>query len=174
MVHAFTNSTDILHSSTQSQYWHRANWCLQERMRQCGCGKVRLLVLVVGQFHLEILDSACVQTINLPAISIWCACILENQDLVVGANDGQVRIFTRERSRVAPDALLQTFNQSISRNAISRYEMTSSRFYLCEAIVLAMWIKRNCRVWKCWRSQVLERSEYHCGFRKQRPTSRYG
>nr|AAA39943.1 phospholipase A-2-activating protein [Mus musculus] len=43
----------------------------------------------------------CAQTIRLPAQSIWCCCVLENGDIVVGASDGIIRVFTESEERTA-------------------------------------------------------------------------
>ena len=42
---------------------------------------------------------ACVQTLVHPAISVWCVAALPNGDLVTGASDGVIRLFTRDPSR---------------------------------------------------------------------------
>src|SRR4051794_16336130 len=41
----------------------------------------------------------CIQTITLPAISIWSVSVQPNGDIVCGSSDSDVRVFTREKER---------------------------------------------------------------------------
>jgi phospholipase A-2-activating protein len=51
-------------------------------------------------------DGRCIQTILLPAISVWAVSALENGDLLTGASDGFARVFSRDKRRMAdPDVL---------------------------------------------------------------------
>ncbi|XP_048826154.1 phospholipase A-2-activating protein isoform X1 [Brienomyrus brachyistius] len=60
----------------------------------------------------------CTQTIRLPAQSIWCCCVLPNGDIVVGASDGTIRVFTESDERVAGAADLQAFEDELSKSII--------------------------------------------------------
>ncbi|KAJ8959902.1 hypothetical protein NQ318_011639 [Aromia moschata] len=55
-----------------------------------------------------------VQTIDLPAQSVWCVACLPNGDIVTGTSDGIVRIFTQDESRVADEANLTKFNEEVN------------------------------------------------------------
>ena len=52
------------------------------------------------------------QTIDLPAQSIWCVKLLPNQDIVCGASDGLIRIFTSNPERYADAETIQRFEES--------------------------------------------------------------
>jgi len=67
-------------------------------------------------------DGECIQTINLPAISIWCVNTLPNGDIVCGSNDGVARVFTRYESRIADPGLVHEFEKSLADFAIPKYE----------------------------------------------------
>ncbi|KAM3857742.1 phospholipase A-2-activating protein [Diretmus argenteus] len=60
----------------------------------------------------------CSQTIRLPAQSVWCCCILSNGDIVVGASDGLIRVFTEAEDRVASPQDLQAFEDELSKSTI--------------------------------------------------------
>ncbi|KAL4641576.1 phospholipase A-2-activating protein isoform X1 [Arapaima gigas] len=60
----------------------------------------------------------CSQTIRLPAQSVWCCCVLPNGDIVVGASDGIIRVFTESDERVASAEDLQAFEEELSRATI--------------------------------------------------------
>ncbi|XP_028911100.1 phospholipase A-2-activating protein isoform X2 [Ornithorhynchus anatinus] len=60
----------------------------------------------------------CAQTIRLPAQSIWCCCVLDNGDIVVGASDGIIRVFTASLDRTASIAELQAFDSELSQATI--------------------------------------------------------
>ncbi|XP_051817408.1 phospholipase A-2-activating protein isoform X1 [Antechinus flavipes] len=60
----------------------------------------------------------CAQTIRLPAQSIWCCCVLENGDIVVGASDGIIRVFTESIERTANPEELQAFENELSQATI--------------------------------------------------------
>lgn len=49
----------------------------------------------------------------LPAESVWAVAALKNGDLVTGTSDGYVRIFTKDASRVADDAVLTTYDANV-------------------------------------------------------------
>ena len=59
------------------------------------------------------------QTITHPAISVWSvASCSQNGDIVTGASDRIVRIFTRSKDRHADDAVLQAYDESVKASAI--------------------------------------------------------
>ncbi|NWX92594.1 PLAP protein, partial [Nothoprocta ornata] len=60
----------------------------------------------------------CAQTIRLPAQSVWCCCVLENGDIVVGASDGIIRVFTESSERTASAEEIQAFENELSQASI--------------------------------------------------------
>ncbi|KAF7244575.1 Phospholipase A-2-activating protein [Varanus komodoensis] len=60
----------------------------------------------------------CTQTIRLPAQSAWCCCVLNNGDLVVGASDGIIRVFTESLERTASLEEIQAFENELSKATI--------------------------------------------------------
>ena len=46
-------------------------------------------------------DGSLVQTITIPAISVWTVSTLNNGDLVCGSSDNFVRVFTRSQKMIA-------------------------------------------------------------------------
>uniref|UniRef100_A0A8D0FIJ4 Phospholipase A2 activating protein n=1 Tax=Strix occidentalis caurina TaxID=311401 RepID=A0A8D0FIJ4_STROC len=60
----------------------------------------------------------CVQTIRLPAQSVWCCCVLDNGDIVVGASDGIIRVFTESLERTASAEEIQAFENELSQASI--------------------------------------------------------
>lgn len=64
-------------------------------------------------------DSQCVQTITHPAISVWSvAANPDSGDIVSGASDKKVRIFTRDIGRIASPEVLKEFEESVKSSAI--------------------------------------------------------
>ncbi|XP_039615773.1 phospholipase A-2-activating protein [Polypterus senegalus] len=61
----------------------------------------------------------CCQTLRLPAQSVWCCCILDNGDVVAGASDGVIRVFTESEDRMASAEDLQAFEDELSKATIS-------------------------------------------------------
>uniref|UniRef100_A0A8D0H133 Phospholipase A2 activating protein n=1 Tax=Sphenodon punctatus TaxID=8508 RepID=A0A8D0H133_SPHPU len=61
----------------------------------------------------------CTQTIRLPAQSVWCCCVLDNGDIVVGASDGIIRVFTESLERTASPEEIQAFENELSQATIS-------------------------------------------------------
>ncbi|MBN3306153.1 phospholipase A-2-activating protein [Amia ocellicauda] len=57
----------------------------------------------------------CAQTIRLPAQSVWCSCLLDNGDIVVGSSDGIIRVFTESEERAASAEDLQAFEDELSK-----------------------------------------------------------
>ncbi|XP_041076695.1 phospholipase A-2-activating protein-like isoform X1 [Polyodon spathula] len=60
----------------------------------------------------------CAQTIRLPAQSVWCCCILDNGDIVVGASDGIIRVFTESDERKASAEDIKAFENELSQTTI--------------------------------------------------------
>ena len=60
----------------------------------------------------------CIQTITLPAISIWSVSVQPNGDIVCGSSDGEVRIFTRDKTRFAQEAEIREFDEKVANSAI--------------------------------------------------------
>uniref|UniRef100_A0A803XNL7 Phospholipase A2 activating protein n=1 Tax=Meleagris gallopavo TaxID=9103 RepID=A0A803XNL7_MELGA len=60
----------------------------------------------------------CTQTIRLPAQSVWCCCVLDNDDIVVGASDGIIRVFTKSLERTASAEEIQAFENELSQASI--------------------------------------------------------
>nr|XP_060618445.1 phospholipase A-2-activating protein [Anolis sagrei ordinatus] len=60
----------------------------------------------------------CTQTIRLPAQSVWCCCVLDNGDIVVGASDGIIRVFTESLERTANLEEIQAFENELSQATI--------------------------------------------------------
>ena len=65
----------------------------------------------------------CVETILLPAQSVWCIAVLKNGDIVSGANDGVVRVFTTDAQRIAEESVLASFQDSVSKVTLNAKEL---------------------------------------------------
>ncbi len=66
----------------------------------------------------------CLQTITHPAISVWCvAACTASGDIVSGASDRIVRVFTRDSSRQADAAAIQVFEESVKSSAIPQQQL---------------------------------------------------
>jgi phospholipase A-2-activating protein len=64
-------------------------------------------------------DQQCIQTITHPAISVWSVAVCsENGDIVTGASDRIVRIFTRAAERLADPAAIEQFNDDVKGSSI--------------------------------------------------------
>ncbi|KAM9251243.1 phospholipase A-2-activating protein [Cariama cristata] len=63
-------------------------------------------------------QGGCAQTIRLPAQSVWCCCVLDNGDIVVGASDGIIRVFTESLERTASAEEIQAFENELSQVSI--------------------------------------------------------
>lgn len=69
-------------------------------------------------------DTQCIQTITHPAISVWSVAVCsENGDIVTGASDRIVRVFTRSEERHAAQAVLQAFDESVKSSSIPQQAM---------------------------------------------------
>lgn len=69
-------------------------------------------------------DGHNIQTITHPAISVWAvAACKENGDIVTGASDRMVRVFSRAKERLADPQTLTEFEDSVKGSAIPRQTM---------------------------------------------------
>ena len=68
--------------------------------------------------------SNCVQTITHPAISVWgVAACSENGDIVSGASDKKVRVFSRAKERRATVEVVQAFEDSVKSSSIPKQQV---------------------------------------------------
>ena len=68
--------------------------------------------------------SDCIQTITHPAISVWSVAVCsENGDIVSGASDKVVRVFSRSKEREADSQVIQTFDESIKSSSIPQQQV---------------------------------------------------
>ncbi len=64
-------------------------------------------------------DNECIQTITHPAISVWSVSANpDSGDIVTGASDKVVRVFTRSVDRVASEKVLAEFMEKVGSSAI--------------------------------------------------------
>jgi phospholipase A-2-activating protein len=64
-------------------------------------------------------NQQCIQTITHPAISVWTVAVCpENGDIVTGASDRIVRIFTRASERYADEAAIAQFHDQVKSSSI--------------------------------------------------------
>lgn len=64
-------------------------------------------------------NTECVQTITHPAISVWTVAVCpENGDIVSGASDKLVRVFTRDQARHAASSEIEQFNEDVKGSSI--------------------------------------------------------
>ncbi|SNX84918.1 related to DOA1 - involved in ubiquitin-dependent proteolysis [Melanopsichium pennsylvanicum] len=68
-------------------------------------------------------DGALVQTITLPAISVWSVSVLPNGDIVAGSSDAAARVFTRDASLVADDEALKAYDRAISTQTLNQTQV---------------------------------------------------
>lgn len=65
-----------------------------------------------------------IQTITLPAQSVWSVACLSNGDIVTGSSDGVVRVFTRDPARTADEQQLKLFEEEVANlNVASSQEI---------------------------------------------------
>ena len=66
----------------------------------------------------------CIQTITHPAISVWgVAACSDNGDIVSGASDRKVRVFSRDISRQAQPDAIQGFEDSVKSSSIPQQQV---------------------------------------------------
>lgn len=71
-------------------------------------------------------DSECVQTITHPAISVWSVAVCPaSGDIVSGASDYIVRVFSRSPERAAGADVLAHFNESVRASAIPQQQLNT-------------------------------------------------
>ena len=67
-----------------------------------------------------ILDGECIQTILHPSTSVWCIAATPNGDIISGASDGVVRIFTRAEERIAEKNVLKVYSFNYERKRLKK------------------------------------------------------
>jgi phospholipase A-2-activating protein len=86
--------------------------------------------------------SECVQTITHPAISVWSVAVCEeNGDIVSGASDNVIRVFTRSAEREADPETIAQFNESVKSSAIPQQHLNQQ--INKEALDTPDWLKAN-------------------------------
>lgn len=66
----------------------------------------------------------CIQTITHPAISVWTVAVCpENGDIVSGASDNVVRVFSRDSERVADAETTKNFEDSVKESSIPQQQL---------------------------------------------------
>ncbi|KAI9803241.1 MAG: hypothetical protein M1825_002032 [Sarcosagium campestre] len=66
----------------------------------------------------------CIQTITHPAISVWSvASCAETGDIVSGASDRIVRVFSRSNDRIAKEEVIRAFDDSVKSSAIPQQQI---------------------------------------------------
>ncbi|KAI0839349.1 PFU-domain-containing protein [Hypoxylon sp. FL0890] len=66
----------------------------------------------------------CIQTITHPAISVWTVSVCSvNGDIVTGASDGVVRVFSRSPERLAAPDTLVHFDESVKSSSIPQQQV---------------------------------------------------
>ena len=80
------------------------------------CGEDRTLRVWKG--------NECVQTITHPAISVWSVAVCpENGDIVSGASDRVVRVFSRSTERAADAETAKQFEDSVKESSIPQQQL---------------------------------------------------
>ena len=60
-----------------------------------------------------------VQTLYLPAISVWSVAALANGDIAAATSDGCVRVFTRQEARMASQEVQEAFKAEVGQVALA-------------------------------------------------------
>lgn len=69
-------------------------------------------------------NNDCIQTITHPAISVWGVAVCsENGDIVSGASDRKVRVFTRAKDRQAEPEVIRAFEDSVKSSSIPQQQL---------------------------------------------------
>lgn len=64
-------------------------------------------------------DGECVQTITHPALSVWSvAACPETGDIVTGASDNVVRVFSANKDKWLTEDKLKEFEDSVAKSSI--------------------------------------------------------
>ncbi|KAN0065121.1 hypothetical protein ACQY0O_001618 [Thecaphora frezii] len=72
-------------------------------------------------------DGEPLQSITIPAISVWSTTALPNGDIACGSSDSFVRIFTRDPQRRADAAELQAYEHSVASQALNKAQVGDIR-----------------------------------------------
>lgn len=71
--------------------------------------------------------TTCIQTITHPAISVWSVAVCaETGDIVSGASDNIVRVFTRREARIADAETTRLFDEAVSSSAIPQQSLSQN------------------------------------------------
>ncbi|KAF3939605.1 hypothetical protein ABW19_dt0202309 [Dactylella cylindrospora] len=65
------------------------------------------------------LESQCLQTISHPCLSVWCVSACSNGDLVTGASDGVLRVWSRAEERQADEETLKAYSEAVANTSIA-------------------------------------------------------
>ncbi|KAF2634525.1 phospholipase A-2-activating protein [Massarina eburnea CBS 473.64] len=69
-------------------------------------------------------NQQCVQTITHPAISVWAVAVCpENGDIVTGASDKIVRVFSKDPARLADPAAIEQFHDEVKSSSIPQQQI---------------------------------------------------
>ncbi|PWZ00297.1 PFU-domain-containing protein [Testicularia cyperi] len=68
-------------------------------------------------------DGSLVQTIMLPAISVWSVTALPNSDIVAGTSDHIARVFSRDPSRTADQPTLAAYDHLLSSQTLNESQL---------------------------------------------------
>jgi phospholipase A-2-activating protein len=63
-------------------------------------------------------DQTCVQTITLPAVSVWTVATCANGDIIAGSSDKLARIFTTDPDRLADAGVEAEFSEAVRSSSI--------------------------------------------------------
>lgn len=63
-------------------------------------------------------DGECAQTITHPAISVWAVSVMPNGDIVTGASDGFIRVFSAAEERWASVEDLKAYEDLVANSAL--------------------------------------------------------
>lgn len=66
-------------------------------------------------------EEECLQTIVLPATSVWAVSSMPNGDIVTGSSDGVVRIFSDSEERQASTEALKAYDDLVASQALPAY-----------------------------------------------------
>jgi len=68
-------------------------------------------------------DGNLIQTITIPAISVWAVATLDNGDIVCGSSDHIIRVFTRDPNRTADAAEIEAYDKTIASQALNKTQV---------------------------------------------------
>ncbi|KAF3902216.1 hypothetical protein ABW21_db0209017 [Orbilia brochopaga] len=64
-------------------------------------------------------ESQCLQTISHPCISVWCVAASPNGDIVTGASDGVLRVWSRDPERQADEETQKAYSEAVANTTIA-------------------------------------------------------